>query len=105
VATGELVDAADLVLTAEANHRTRLLEDRPAAFQKVFTLGRFVADAEAVDPSLHGRDLLEVMRSPGVPASPDHDIEDPYRRGPEAARRAAVTMEGLLEVLLARLRP
>jgi hypothetical protein len=39
-----------------------------------------------------------------VPASPDHDIADPYRRGPEAARRAAVTMEGMLEVVVARLR-
>ncbi|MDX6367632.1 MAG: hypothetical protein QOK30_2708 [Nocardioidaceae bacterium] len=104
-ATGELVDAADLVLTAEASHRTRLLEDRPGAVQKVFTLGQFVAAAEAVDPSRHGWDLLEVLRSPGVPPSPAYDIEDPYRRGPEAAHRAAVTMEALLQVFVARLRP
>jgi sulfate adenylyltransferase len=104
-ATAEMVDAADLVLTAEAAHRTRLLEDRPAAFKKIFTLGQFVASAEAVDPSLHGRELLEVLRGRRVPPSPDHDIEDPYRRGPEAARRAAVTMEALLDVIVERLRP
>jgi protein-tyrosine-phosphatase len=75
-ATAEMVDAADLVLTAEA-----------------------------VDPSLHGRELLEVLRARRVPPSPDHDIEDPYRRGSEAARRAAVTMEALLDVLVERLRP
>ena len=87
-ATGDLVDAADVVLTAEAAHRTRLLEDRPAAFRKIFTLGQFVASAQAADPALHGRALLETLASRRVPASPDHDIADPYRRGPEAARRA-----------------
>jgi sulfate adenylyltransferase len=103
-ATGDLVDAADLVLTAEASHRTRLLEDRPAAFRKIFTLGQFVASAQEVDPRLHGRDLLAALESRRVPAVADHDIADPYRRGPEAARRAAVTMEALLEVLVERLR-
>jgi sulfate adenylyltransferase len=104
VVTGQMVDAADLVLTAEASHRTRLLEDRPAAFRKIFTLGQFVASAQAVDPSLHGRDLLAALQSRRVAASPDHDVDDPYRRGPEAARRAAVTMEALLEVFVERLR-
>ncbi len=103
-ATGELVDAADLVLTAEAAHRTRLLEERPAAFRKIFTLGQFVASAEAADPALRGRALLAALASRRVPASPDHDIADPYRRGPEAARRAAVTMEGMLAVVVERLR-
>jgi sulfate adenylyltransferase len=103
-ATGELVDQADVVLTAAADHRTRLLEDRPAAFRKIFTVGQFVASAQAVDPGLRGRELLEALASRRVPASPDHDIDDPYRRGPEAARRAAVTMEAMLEVVVERLR-
>jgi sulfate adenylyltransferase len=103
-ATPELVDAADLVLTAEASHRTQLLEDRPAAFKKIYTVGQFVASAQAADPALRGRDLLEALQNRRAPASPDHDIDDPYRRGPDAARRAAVTMEALLEVLVDRLR-
>jgi sulfate adenylyltransferase len=103
-ATGELIDAADVVLTAEAAHRTRLLEERPAAFRKIFTLGQFVASADAADPALHGRALLEALASRRVPASPDHDVADPYRRGPEAARRAGVTMERMLEVVVERLR-
>jgi protein-tyrosine-phosphatase len=103
-ATGELIDAADVVLTAEAAHRTRLLEERPAAFRKIFTLGQFVASAAAADPALHGRALLEALAARRVPASPDHDIADPYRRGPEAARRAAVTMEKMLEVVVQSLR-
>jgi sulfate adenylyltransferase len=102
--TGELIDAADLVLTAEEAHRTRLLEERPATSGKIFTLGQFVACVEAADPALHGRALLDALASRRVRASPDHDIADPYRRGPEAARRAAVTMEGMLEVVVRRLR-
>ncbi|MGC4110512.1 MAG: adenylyl-sulfate kinase [Nocardioides sp.] len=102
--TGDLVDEADLVLTAEAEHRTRLLEDRPAAFRKTFTLGQFVASAEAADAELRGRELVEAVTARRVPAAPEHDIADPYRRGPEAAARAAVQMEELLGVLVERLR-
>ena len=105
VATGDLVDRADLVLTAEAGHRTRLLEDRPAAFRKIFTLGQFVASAETADPGLRGRDLIAALANRRVPAVPEHDIADPYRRGPDQARRAAATMEAMLEVLVDRLRP
>ncbi|HEY3529255.1 MAG TPA: adenylyl-sulfate kinase [Nocardioides sp.] len=104
VATGDLVDRADLVLTAEARHRTWLLEDRPAAFRKIFTLGQFVASAEAADPDLRGRDLIAALANRRVPAAADHDIADPYRRGPEHAARAALTMETMLEVVVARLR-
>jgi sulfate adenylyltransferase len=102
-ATPDLVDAADLVLTAEAEHRTRLLEDRPAAFRKVFTLGQFVASARAADPSLHGRELIAALAQRRVPPVPEHDIADPYRRGPEAAARASAQMEDLLAVLVERL--
>ena len=102
--TGALIDDADLVLTAEAAQRTRLLEERPAAFRKTFTLGQFAASAQAADPSLRGRELIATLANRRVPATPDHDIADPYRRGPEAARRAAVTMDALLEVLVERLR-
>jgi sulfate adenylyltransferase len=103
-ATGDLVDAADLVLTAESAHRTRLLEDRPAAFRKVFTLGQFAASARAADPDLRGRELIAALGSRRVPASPDHDIADPYRRGAQAASRAAEQMEDLLAVVVDRLR-
>jgi sulfate adenylyltransferase len=99
-----MVDEADLVLTAEAAHRTRLLEERPGAFRKVFTLGQFVASAEAADPSLHGRALLRALETRRVPASPDQDIADPYRRGPDEARRAGATMERMLAVVVEKLR-
>ena len=103
-ATAALVDEADLVLTAEAVHRTQLLEERPAAFRKIFTLGQFVAGAEAADPALRGRELIAALAFRRAPASVDHDIADPYGRGPAEAHRAAVTMEAMLKVLVDRLR-
>ena len=89
-ATGELIDAADMVLTAEAAHRTRLLGERPAAIRKIFTLGQFVASADGCGrPALHGRALLGALASRRVPASPDYaDIADPYRRRPRGRRDA-----------------
>ena len=36
-ATRDLIDSADLVLTAEASHRTFLLDEYPHAFRKVLT--------------------------------------------------------------------
>jgi sulfate adenylyltransferase len=102
--TGDLIDEADVVLTAEAAHRARLLEERPAAFRKIFTLGQFVASARQADPSLRGRELLAALATRRVPASADHDIADPYRRGPEAAARASAAMEALLETVVDRLR-
>jgi sulfate adenylyltransferase len=103
-ATVDLVDRADLVLTAEAGHRARLLEDRPAAFRKIFTIGQFAASARAADPALHGRELIDSLGDRRVPAAPEHDIADPYRRGSEAAARAAAQMEDLLAVVVERLR-
>jgi sulfate adenylyltransferase len=103
LATGELLDDADLVLTAEAAHRTELLELRPGAFRKVLTLGQFVESARAAEPALRGRALIESVGSRPPSVSPAHDIADPYRRGPEAARAAADTMESMLEVVVGRL--
>jgi sulfate adenylyltransferase len=102
--TGHLIDEADLVLTAEARHRTRLLEERPAAFRKIFTLGQFAASARAADRALRGRELIAALSHRRVPASPDHDIDDPFQRGPEEAARAAGVMEDMLEVVVDRLR-
>jgi hypothetical protein len=63
-----------------------------------------VASAQDVDPGLRGRELIAALANRRSPASPGHDIADPYRRGAAEARRAAVTMEGMLEVLVERLR-
>jgi sulfate adenylyltransferase len=101
--TREMVDDADLVLTAEAEHRAFILEEQPRAFRKVMTLGQFAASAAQLPASVRGRELIEALQNRRVPASPDHDVADPYRRGPAAARTAATAMDALLETVVARL--
>ena len=102
--TKDELDWADVVLTAEAEHRQFILDDHPADFRKVFTLGQFV-ESLAGHEDLHGRELLEAVGSRRTTASPDLDVADPYRRGPEAAERAAAHIESLLRAALAALTP
>ncbi|GHJ58684.1 hypothetical protein NOK12_12020 [Nocardioides sp. OK12] len=91
---------ADVVLTAEASHRQFILDDNPALFRKVFTLGQFVETVGDIGSELHGRELLAAMQHRRGIASADLDVDDPYRRGPEAARTAADHMDRLLTVAI-----
>ena len=100
---------ADLVLTAEADHRKFILDDHPALFRKVFTLGQFVDSLEHLTASGEsapvGRELLSAVGAKRTTASPDLDVDDPYRRGPEACEHAAAHIESLLRAALAALAP
>ena len=102
--TRDELDWADVVLTAEADHRKFILDDHPALFRKVFTLGQFV-DSLAGQEGLHGHELLAAVGAHRTTASSDLDVADPYRRGPEACERAAAHIESLLRAALAALVP
>jgi protein-tyrosine-phosphatase len=101
--TMRMVDEADLVLTAELSHRSFILDDRPAAFRKLFTLGQFDTVLAGVPEGLAGRDLLAAAGSGLKPARAQDDVPDPYRRGPEAAAAAADLLDRLLTPALRRL--
>lgn len=98
--TGDHVDQADLVLTAETSHRRFILDDHPAAFRRVFTLGQFVEAVRADDSGATGRDLLDRLGQRRGLADPELDVEDPYRRSPEIAAQCAATIEGMLLVVV-----
>lgn len=98
--TRDLVEEADLVLTAERVHRQFILDDHPEAFRKVLTVGQAVHAAEQVAEGLHGHDALpEIARLRGM-AQQSGDIDDPYGRGRAAAATAAERMTGMLDRLL-----
>ncbi|WP_224769230.1 adenylyl-sulfate kinase [Nocardioides ochotonae] len=94
--TRELLDEHDLVLTAEAAHRAFILDDHPALFRKVFTLGQFDEAVRTVGAGLTGRKLLTAVAEQRGTASADLDVADPYRRGPDAAETAAAVIEAHL---------
>lgn len=101
--TDDLIEAADLILTAEASHRAFVLEEVPGAFRKVFTLGQFAESVERVDPALRGADLVQAVGHRRAGANDDHDIRDPYRRGKAAAEVSADQIDTLLQAVLHRL--
>ena len=100
--TGQMLAEADLVLTAQASHRSYILDDFPAYFAKVLTLGQA---AEALTKSdTTGRALVaELARTRGS-ADPSLDVDDPYRKGPIAARAAADQISSLVGAIVPRLR-
>lgn len=103
--TKELVEAADLILTAEQTHRQFVLDEVPGAFRKVFTLGQFAESIGRVDKSLHGSELLAAVGQRRAGATATHDVADPFNRGLPAAESAADQIDGLLRVVLPRLAP
>ncbi len=97
--TGAMIDEADLVLTADRGHRSYVLEEYPAAFRKVFTLGQF---AEVVHrlPGVSGRELITAAsRLHGI-SHVHADVADPFRRGSKAAAACATEIGTLLDVVL-----
>ena len=83
-----------MVLTAESAHRTYLLEETPAAFRKIFTLGQF-ADVGAVVRRRPGRSPRARAAARAQPATarrrPPPDVDRPLpprARGQPRLRRA-----------------
>jgi len=107
--TAPMVDDADLVLTAQDSQRRFVLEEHPAAFRKVWTLGQF-AEAVRRAPEEDGRPLTgralvaAVSRISGISQVRD-DIGDPYRRGPDVNAACAARIDELLDVVLPVLAP
>lgn len=98
--TRELLEQADLVLTAESEHRAHLLADQPGMFRKVLTLGQAAAAIERMEPGLSREELLKRLAQARGSAGAETDIADPYRRGPQAAAVCAAQIRRLLEVVL-----
>ncbi|HET6624921.1 MAG TPA: hypothetical protein VFG63_00895 [Nocardioidaceae bacterium] len=101
--TMQMVDEADLVLTAARSHRQFILDDRPGAVWRVYTISQFARTIADLPEELHGFELLAACRKAHKPATPEDDVVDPYNRGPEAAAAAAQHLERLLTQIIPRL--
>ena len=98
--TRELVADADLVITAEASHRSFILDDDPGSFRKVFTLGQLAEAVGELEPELSRDALLQALGERRGIASTDLDVADPYRRGRQAAHDCAEHIDSLLRVVV-----
>jgi len=98
--TTDLLEDADLVVTMEAAHRTFVLDDHPAMFRKVLTLGQLARAVEQAPPGLDRDALLAHLGTTRRNADPALDVPDPYRRGAEAASGCVARLVELLHVVL-----
>jgi protein-tyrosine phosphatase len=78
-----MIDGADLVLTAEAAHRSAVVEVRPNAVNRTFTLFQFARLLESAAPS--GSDDIAAVIAAARSARPharrdDDDLHDPVGR-------------------------
>jgi sulfate adenylyltransferase len=103
--TGAMIAAADLVLTAEASHRAAILDEHQAAARKVLTVGQADRALDRVAADVAPAGLVAALVAARGGATADLDIVDPYRRGPEAAQACALTLDLVVDRLLARLVP
>lgn len=98
----EDIRPTDLVLTMEAAQRAFLLDDHPAAVNRVFVLGQFAGQA-AVRVQHSGLPLIADLAKRRHASRETDDVVDPYRRGEAATSAAAARIAGLVDTVLARL--
>jgi protein-tyrosine phosphatase len=105
----DVIDRADLILTAEAKHRSRVVTFRPNALARTFPLlqfSRIARHIEALDDPggpAAGDTLLEhvlMARSHVQPGQPgDDDIADPIGRRMRAFRACLETISGAVTAI------
>lgn len=102
VLTGEIVAAADVVLTFEFAQQMRVLDAWPEADAKTFGLHQFAAALDRVVPGPRGPHLVDAAYRVAGPNSMTWDVADPYRRGRRAAKACADEIDSVLAGLVAR---
>lgn len=98
-----LLDASDLVVTMEAWHRERILQDRPDLIWRCYTLGQLARVIANAPPDLTGHALVAGLRAAHRPPVAADDVEDPYRRGRAVYTAVSARLEDLLDAVLPRL--
>lgn len=102
-----MLASADLVLTAEAHHRSEVVRMSPATLRRTFTLrqlSRLLAAAPSgmtwpVDSFAELVRRAAVARSTSGPSSSEDDVADPWRRPASAYRAMAAQIEPVLTTL------
>ncbi|BCB79498.1 protein-tyrosine-phosphatase [Phytohabitans flavus] len=116
----DLIDAADLVLTATADQQEYVVALRPDAAARTFVLGEFGRLLNAVDLStlpssgttpddVYSRgvalvDAVNTLRGNAPPVAAD-DLDDPWGRGDQAFTRVADEIEDTVDPLARALFP
>ncbi|MFI7218437.1 arsenate reductase/protein-tyrosine-phosphatase family protein [Micromonospora maritima] len=116
----DLIDAADLVLTATADQQEYVVALRPDAAGRTFVLGEFgrllgsldrstLPPAEPTPDAVHARGValvaaVDALRQ-GASALATDDLDDPWGRGDQCFSRVADEIEETVQPLAAALLP
>jgi protein-tyrosine phosphatase len=116
----DLIDAADLVLTATADQQEYVVALRPDAAGRTFVLGEFgrllgglelagLPAAEATPEAVYARGAALVAAAEaarqGATPLPTDDLDDPWGRGDQCFSRVADEIEETVQPLAAALLP
>lgn len=113
--TGELLERADLILTAQVSHRSAAIRMVPTVAGNTFTIKQFAglcrdlplltfATPAEAGRALLAAALLERGRNPVVAPS-RLDLDDPYGQGWRKFRKCADTLEAAISMILAPIFP
>ena len=95
--TPDLIEEADLVLTATRDLRSQVLAENPGALRRTFTILEFAALCDMGE----GSSAEELVRWAGAhrsaAGSVEQDVPDPFRRGAEVHAAAASAIHDAVE--------
>ena len=96
--TRGLLEEADLVLTMGPDHRRWILDAWPQHGRKVLLLGQAARIMSDLPPDVE-LDRLVAHLWARRSADPSDEVQDPYRRGPEAMATAARQIDAAMDVI------
>ena len=111
--TAELVDGADLILTAESAHRSAIVQVHPLNFRNTFTMREFGRLGASLGP-LDGPPTVERLRSRvaevagqrglvEAPAAGADEVGDPFGAALEVARQTATKISVAVDAIVSAL--
>lgn len=112
--TPAMIGSADLILALTRQHRARILDLSPAAVRRTYTVREFARVLDSLESVPIGETPAERLaavlpltaagRSLAPRVSPaEDDIDDPYRMGDAAYRRAQSEIQAAVDRIAARL--
>ncbi len=101
--TDDLVENADLILTATREHRSELLGRHPGALRRTFTLREFAELVENMVGMTSPAELVALAYRHRSEAGDDLDLPDPFRRPPDVHRVVAEQVAAAVGIVAERL--
>jgi protein-tyrosine phosphatase len=95
--TADLLDVADLVLTATRELRSQVLAEAPGALRRTFTILEFAALLELAEGATPAELVAWAGAHRSMAANVEQDVPDPYRRGAEEHARAARAIDAAVQ--------